>query len=104
MHLPQPRGPLGRALFADLAGRSELSPSTHACAERAAATTAPLTHDDLQLCLAVCYELHYRGFADVDEAWEWQPGLIGLRALLERAPAAALRELVPPVEVTEQPV
>lgn len=32
-----------------------------------------LTDDDLQLALYLCYELHYRGFAGVDPAWEWSP-------------------------------
>jgi hypothetical protein len=38
---------------------------------------------DLQLALYVCYELHYRGFAGVDPAWEWNPMLLQLRAHLE---------------------
>jgi hypothetical protein len=40
---------------------------------------------DLQLALYVCYELHYRGFAGVDPGWEWNPGLLYLRAHLEDA-------------------
>lgn len=40
---------------------------------------------DLQLALYVCYELHYRGFHGVDPAWEWNPGLLHLRAQLEIA-------------------
>jgi hypothetical protein len=40
---------------------------------------------DLQLALYMCYELHYRGFAGVDPAWEWNPGLLHLRAQLERS-------------------
>lgn len=38
---------------------------------------------DLQLALYVCYELHYRGFDGVDAGWEWNPGLLYLRGLLE---------------------
>lgn len=38
---------------------------------------------DIQLALYVCYELHYRGFAGVDPGWEWNPGLLHLRAQLE---------------------
>ena len=38
---------------------------------------------DLQLALSVCYELHYRGFVGVDERWEWDPGVLALRARLE---------------------
>ncbi|PRC54388.1 hypothetical protein C6A85_49015, partial [Mycobacterium sp. ITM-2017-0098] len=30
-----------------------------------------------------CYELHYRGFDGVDGGWEWNPGLLYLRGLLE---------------------
>ncbi|ATW47076.1 iron-containing redox enzyme family protein [Streptomyces xantholiticus] len=48
--------------------------------------------DDLQLALYLCYELHYRGFRGVDAAWEWDPGLLGLRAALERRFLEALRE------------
>ena len=40
--------------------------------------------DDLQLALWCCYKLHYRGFDDVDEGWEWHPVIAGFRALLER--------------------
>ncbi len=51
--------------------------------------------EDLQLALYALYELHYRGFRDVDEAWEWQPGLIALRAELEADFEACLHEQVP---------
>jgi hypothetical protein len=40
---------------------------------------------DVQLALYICYELHYRGFAGVDPGWEWNPGLLHLRAQLEEA-------------------
>lgn len=46
---------------------------------------------DLQLALSICYELHYRGFAGVDPAWEWNAGLLHLRAQLERVFLAAIR-------------
>ena len=105
MRLPKPRGPLSAALAADLTAGTSLSPSTLATAETlVASVTDPLADDDLQLSLAVCYELHYRGFDGVDDAWEWQPDLLRLRALLEERHLAALRALVPPVEVTDDPV
>ncbi len=47
--------------------------------------------DDLQLALYLCYELHYRGFEGVDDAWEWDPGLLRLRGDLEQRFLAALR-------------
>ena len=37
-----------------------------------------MTDEDLQLTLAICYELHYRGFDGVDDAWEWDPELLSL--------------------------
>jgi hypothetical protein len=49
---------------------------------------------DLQLALHVCYELHYRGFAGVDPRWEWNPGLLHLRAALEERFEDALRREV----------
>ncbi|MFD2420146.1 iron-containing redox enzyme family protein [Amycolatopsis pigmentata] len=50
--------------------------------------------DDLQLALHTCYELHYRGFAGVTADWEWEPALLRLRAALEKAFLAAIRERV----------
>src|SRR3954449_10684923 len=105
MRLPKPRGPVSAALCADLSAGSTLSPRTLAAAEGlAAAAPDPLTDEDLQLALAICYELHYRGFEDVDDGWEWQPDLLRLRAVLEDRHLAALRELVLPVAVTDDPV
>src|SRR4051812_16700550 len=105
MRLPKPRGPLSAALCGAPSGAPTLSPSTPATAETlAAASPEPLTDDDLQLSLGICYELHYRGFDDVDDAWEWDPDLLRLRALLEQRHLAALRELVGEVEVTDDPV
>jgi Iron-containing redox enzyme len=104
MHLPEPRGPLTSALRADLSSGT-LAAATIELAERTAATaTDPLTDEDLQLALAICYELHYRGFDDVAETWEWDPDLLRLRAHLERAHTAALRALVGDLEVTDEPV
>lgn len=51
----------------------------------------PLMDEDLQLALWICYELHYRGFADVPAEWEWQPELIGLRRTWEQHLLDALR-------------
>lgn len=45
---------------------------------------------DLQLALYVCYELHYRGFDGVDSRWEWNAGLLHLRACLEEVFSEAL--------------
>ena len=105
MRLPEARGPLSAALCHDLLSGSELSAATTAVAERvAASTTGALTDEDLQISLAVCYELHYRGFDDVADSWEWDPALIGLRAGLENRHLAALRALIGPIEVTDEPI
>jgi hypothetical protein len=104
MHLPEPRGPLSEALADDLTTRSALSARTLERAERAATATCALTDDDLQISLAVCYELHYRGFDGIDDHWEWDPALLRMRAALERCHLAALRTLVGNVRADDRPI
>jgi hypothetical protein len=105
MRLPDPRGPLSESLCRDLATGTSLSAATVARADRVSAAGAEaLADEDLQLGLAVLYELHYRGFDEVSEDWEWDPDLLRVRAGLERRHLAALRELVGPIEVTDEPI
>lgn len=81
--LPQPRGPVSEVLLTALRQLPEpLDPPTD-----------PIDFEDLQLALYCCYELHYRGFDGVDDAWEWDPGLLAFRAVLEEAFAADVHEL-----------
>ncbi|GLX35977.1 hypothetical protein Sros01_20500 [Streptomyces roseochromogenus] len=47
--------------------------------------------EDLQLALYLLYELHYRGFEDVDDAREWDPDLLRLRQACEGRFLHALR-------------
>ena len=59
------------------------------------------------LALYLAYELHYRGFAGVDEGWEWEPSLVRERARLERAferdfRAAVVVGDVAPAQVTDE--
>ena len=61
----------------------------------------PVTGDDLHLALYSCYELHYRGFAGVDPAWEWEPSLLEFRARLESAFEAAMRAETPSVAAVD---
>ena len=61
----------------------------------AVADDDPLTGDDFHLALYICYELHYRGFAEVDEPWEWEPSLLAMRRELEVAFESALRAEIP---------
>lgn len=60
-------------------------------------TTDVLADDDAQLALWLLYELHYRGFDDVDPAREWDLDLLALRRELERALETRLREETAPV-------
>ncbi|MDQ1444575.1 MAG: hypothetical protein QOI20_1039 [Acidimicrobiaceae bacterium] len=92
--LPAARGPVSAAV---------LSALTEAPGSWPVAPTPviPANHtswedEDLQLVLYCCYELHYRGFQGVDEAWEWDPDLLRVRADLERWFDAALHDLVGP--------
>ncbi|HEX2150190.1 MAG TPA: iron-containing redox enzyme family protein [Actinomycetota bacterium] len=82
--LPPPRGPISRRLLKALRGRPGPIPTGF---KRPA---DPLADDDLHLALYVCYEMHYRGFPDVDPRWEWEPGLIAFRNKLEQVFEAAL--------------
>jgi hypothetical protein len=70
-------------------------------ARLAVAVDDPLSDDDLQLALYLCFELHYRSFSGVDPEWEWNPSLIAIRNALEGAFCAALAEAVGPVEAVD---
>ncbi|MGN6608737.1 MAG: iron-containing redox enzyme family protein [Jatrophihabitans sp.] len=91
MLLPEPRGPLSRALI-DALGADD--PSLLPLPEDIGDIADALADDDLQLALWTCYELHYRGFDEVDDLWEWQPDLIALRLGLEGEVLAALHREV----------
>ncbi len=97
MHLPIPRGELGRELSAALLRPPQPLPDLVDRARRLVADgTEALGHEDLQLSLYVLYELHYQGFDGVDPAWEWSPDLVATCAVLERAFEGALRARVRP--------
>jgi hypothetical protein len=93
--LPLPRGPVSAWLLARLRGPAG-GPSALALAPiRVSKGDVDIVEDeDLQLALYVIYELSYRGFADVDEAWEQDPGIHRLRRELERDFEASLRQRV----------
>lgn len=107
MRLPQPRGPVSAALCDALTG--DAGQLAAGLAERFTADAdlvtggprAVLSDDDLQLTLAICYELHYGGFEGVSDRWEWDPALLALRADGERLFEAALRALAPAAEQVE---
>ncbi|MFD9421272.1 MULTISPECIES: iron-containing redox enzyme family protein [unclassified Streptomyces] len=97
--LPQSRGELSRTVLETLT-----RPAGTALPEevRAAAEVADPYGDDLQLALYLCYELHYRGLVGVDAAWEWEPGLLRLRAEMECRFLAALRADIGPPRSSEE--
>lgn len=92
--LPTPDGPLSAAVVAALStGRTDGLPTPPADSD-------PLGRD-LQLALYTLYELHYRGFTDVDADLEWDPELLRLRRDLEALFLAHLRGAV---EAGDDPV
>lgn len=88
--LPLPRGPLSERLL------DHLRRPVHELAPWPDLDDDPITGEDAPLALYLCYELHYRGLPDVDEAWEWEPTLLRERRRLERALEARLGEHVGP--------
>jgi hypothetical protein len=91
--LPTPRGPLSEALVATIGGST---PAPRRTLDFPGPTSeAGAFGEDFQLSLYVLYELHYRGFRQVDERWEWHPDLISLRCDLEADFEATLREQLP---------
>ena len=84
MRLPLERGPVSAAVVAALAeGSAADERALVALVDRLPDDHDTVLDDDLQLALWVLYELHYRGFDEVDDAREWDPDLLRLRAALE---------------------
>jgi hypothetical protein len=93
--LPAPRGPLTEFLFGALRGEpTRTGPPPGFDADL-------LDGEDATLALYCLYELHYRGFADVPDDWEWEPTLLALRARLERAFGEQVREAVGAIVVPD---
>ncbi len=97
MRTPQPRGPVSVALLDLLHGPAGQGALSDDLVRTALDGTADLLHDeDLQLALYCLYELHYRGFDDVDDRWEWDPSLLRSRALIEAELERVLRDRATP--------
>src|SRR5918992_12830 len=83
MRLPLPRGPVTAMLVDELSRPPQDLPAGPDATFTSPGAPAPaevaLTDEDLQLALHVCYELHYQGFDEVDDRWEWHPSLLALR-------------------------
>lgn len=83
MRLPTPRGPVSQALNDALTA----TPAT----VLSFPVSDPARPDDDAVALWTLHELHYRGFDDVDDRWEWAPGLMPLRERLEGSLEQRLR-------------
>jgi hypothetical protein len=90
--LPDPRGPLSAQVIEALAGPA--SPGSFP-APPSDLPTDVLHDEDVQLALWVLYELHYEGFDEVDDAWEWEPGAVAFLTRLEQGFVAALQAMAP---------
>ncbi|WP_229074693.1 iron-containing redox enzyme family protein [Actinoplanes sp. DH11] len=88
MKLPSARGPVSAALIDVLTGKATSLPVRPVLDDE----------DDLHLTLFICYELAYRGWDGVDDAWEWDPGVLRLRARAEERFTALLHDLAGPPE------
>ncbi|HET8561727.1 MAG TPA: iron-containing redox enzyme family protein [Marmoricola sp.] len=85
MRLPRPRGPLSALTATSLVSGAGMSIDRFRQElDQLAPSCDLLVHDDFQLGLWMLYELHYRGFEEVDPELEWDPHLLACRRLLER--------------------
>lgn len=92
MRLPLGRGPLSSHVLRSLAEGTDVDGDLVAGqVTRAGDDCDVLVDDDLQLTLWTLYELHYRGFDEVDAGREWDPALIRVRAAIEEVFESALR-------------
>jgi hypothetical protein len=88
--LPGPRGPLSAAVLDALRTGDAPWATAHDGDGH-----GDIYGEDAQLALYCLYELHYRGFAGVDDDREWDPALLSVRRDLERAFLARLRADAP---------
>jgi len=77
MRLPEPRGAFSETLAGHLQHPPHPIPPVGHTGARA------LWDEDLNLALAICYELPNGGIDGVDDSWEWEPSLLAFRRTLE---------------------
>ena len=83
MLLPKPRGALSDVLFEAMRTEPKAWEALHSIKAD--------NSDDAQISLWAIYELHYRGFEDVDDELEWHPDLLRVRRALEEDFERSLR-------------
>jgi hypothetical protein len=99
MKFPSARGQVSASLLDVL--RRPAAPGTgqtlavqEAAGAAVAATESVISDEDLQLALFCGYELSYGGLDGADEGWEWNPGLLAVRQIIEAAFERDLRAAV----------
>lgn len=80
MRMPPPRGELSEWLGQRLTGHTA---PVRGLPRPTADASSAYADDDLQLALWCCYELHYRGFDDVQAEAEWDLEVLRFRSGLE---------------------
>ncbi|WP_310963755.1 iron-containing redox enzyme family protein [Nocardioides terrisoli] len=95
MLTPKPRGTLSAEVFARIHSDTSLD---------GLQDLRPDGVDDEQIVLWAAYELHYQGFEDVADHWEWDPGLIGVRRRLEQDFEGRLAQRLAVVEPGDEPI
>jgi hypothetical protein len=101
MHLPSPRGAVSAALSSCLLRGDEPDALNDLVEAALVLVDDLLVDDDIQIALFMLYELHYLGFDDVDDAFEWNPELLRARARIEGRLEEQLRSAV---SVSEHPL
>ena len=96
MKLPTPRGPVSSGVVDTLGSPGALLPGTVSmlAAVQCQESRDIVVDEDLQLSLFILYELAYRGFEGVVDDWEWDPELLLVRRVVERAYESVLRRTV----------
>jgi hypothetical protein len=92
MRLPTSRGPLSSLVAAWLTGEAVPDPPAALALISPGDGRPPMVgraagvlgDDDCQIALWMLYELHYGGFDEVDDGWEWSPECLVVRRTLER--------------------
>lgn len=103
MKLPTPRGPVSAALVTTLKHSTSAKKTAclHDVLQQRVHAGSIFYDEDLQTTLFMLYELHYGGFEGVDDSWEWDPTLLGLRSHIEQVFESELRRGVGEVPTAE---
>lgn len=99
MKIPQSRGPASAFVLEQMVGarpgEEPTSSQIVSIVRSAVATSSDVARDDdLQVLLFALYELHYSGLDGTLDDWEWDPGLLRARSIIETAFESQLRSEV----------